>query len=84
MAFNNLGFGTIGAGQTQRWWYRLSGGADMGAQYCMAHPLNPGGSLQVNDQTKQRNNDGSITYWVTIRNIGSLATNFTLQGGGLT
>ena len=83
MAFNNLGFGTIGPGQTQRWFYRF-GGADHGAQYCMAHPLNPGGSLQVNDQTKERRNDGTITYWVTIRSIGGVTTNFSLSGGGLT
>lgn len=50
----------------------------------MAHPLNPGGSLQVNDQTKERRNDGTITYWVTIKNIGGVTTNFSLSGGGLT
>jgi len=83
MAFNNVGFGTIASGQTQRWWYKYGGSGDRGAQYCMAHPLNPGGSLQVNNQTKARNNDGTITYWVTIRNIGSLATNFSLSGGGV-
>lgn len=82
MAFNNVGFGTISPGQTQRWFYTF-GGADRGAQYCMAHPLNPGGSLQVNNQTKTRNNDGTITYWVSISNIGSVTTNFSLSGGGL-
>jgi hypothetical protein len=50
----------------------------------MANPLNPGGILQVNNQTKERNNDGTVTYWVTVRNIGNVTTNFTLQGGGLT
>lgn len=82
MAFNNLGFGTIAPGHSQRWWYSF-GGADHGAQYCMANPLNPGGALQVNDQTKERKNDGSVAYWVTIKNIGAFATNFNLSGGGL-
>jgi hypothetical protein len=49
----------------------------------MANPLNPGGCLQVNDQNKCRNNDGSITYWVTIKNIGSVTTNLNISGGGL-
>ena len=83
MAFNDLGFGTIAPGDVQRWWYRLDGGSDLGAQYCMANPLNPGGCLQVSDETKCRDDDGSITYWVTITNIGNVTTNFHLSGGGL-
>ncbi|MEP7010144.1 MAG: hypothetical protein ABJC13_07460 [Acidobacteriota bacterium] len=82
MAFNNVGFGTIAPGTSQRWFYSF-GGTDHGAQYCMANPLNPGACLQVNDQTKCKNSDGTITYWVTIRNIGSFTTNFNIQGGGL-
>jgi len=83
MAFNNVGFGTILPGHSQRWWYKYGGSGDKGAQFCMAHPLNPGGVLRVTEQTKARNNDGTITYWVTIKNIGSLTTNFSLSGGGL-
>lgn len=81
MAFNNVGFGTISPGAVQRWFVSFGGG-DRGAQYIGANPLNPGGSLQMSDQTKTKNNDGSITYWVTIRNIGGVTTNFNLQGGG--
>jgi hypothetical protein len=77
------GFGTIIPGESQRWWYSF-GGQDQGPQLATGHPLNPGGTLQVNDQTKARNSDGSITYWVTVRNIGGFTTNFNLQGGGLT
>jgi hypothetical protein len=75
-------FGTIAPGESQRWWF--SWGTDRHAQFVMANPLNPGGVLEVSGFTKATNNDGSITYWVTIRNIGSLTTNFNLQGGGLT
>ena len=75
------GFGTIAPGTSQRWWFSFSG-ADKGPQFCEANPLNPGGSLKVNDETKVKNNDGSTTYWVTIWNIGSVTTNFNLQGGG--
>ena len=82
MAFNNLGFGTLVSGQTARWWYRF-GGSDLGAQYCMVNPLNPGGSIVANDQTKRRENDGTITYLVSFRNESGVSTNFNLSGGGL-
>jgi hypothetical protein len=83
MAFNNFGFGTLASGETARWWYRFTDGADFGAQYCMVHPLNPGGSIVVNDQTKRRENDGTITYVVSMRNEAGVPTNFSLSGGGL-
>jgi hypothetical protein len=83
VAFNNVGFFTQTPGAVGRYWVSF-GGADHGAQSIHAHPLNPGGSLQVDDETKVMNNNGSFTYWVTIKNIGSLTTNFSLQGGGYT
>ena len=81
MAWTGL-FGTIAPGQSQRWWYSF-GGEDRGAQLALPHPLNPGATLQANDQTKARNTDGTIAYFVTVRNIGSSTTNFNWQGGGL-
>jgi hypothetical protein len=81
MAFNNVGLFTLAPGARGR--YSISfGGADHGAQSIHGHPLNPGGSLNVNDQNKIMNNDGTFTYWVTIQNVGGLTTNFNLQGGG--
>ena len=80
----NIGFGTIGAGQWQRWWYRINNGADLGPRYAMANPFNPGGELESHHQTKKKEGDGTITYWVWVRNIGSVTTNFNLQVGGLT
>jgi hypothetical protein len=82
------GFGTIAPGQVQYWWYRhFQGGVDgvdLGPQYAMANPLNPGGFLRVYHQSKKKEDNGSITYWVTVENVGSVTTNFNLQGGGLT
>jgi hypothetical protein len=75
-------FWTIAPGTPQRWWYSL-GGQDRRAQFATGHPLNPGGTLQVNGQTKALIFDGTITYWVTARNIGGFTTNFNLQGGTL-
>jgi hypothetical protein len=81
MAWTGL-FGTLAPGQSTRWNYSFAG-EDRGAQLALPHPLNPGGTLQANDQTKGRNSDGTITYYVTVRNIGSFTTNYNLQGGGL-
>jgi hypothetical protein len=81
MAYNGVGFGTIGPGGVQQWFISY-GGSDHGAQSIHANPLNPGATLQVNNQRKTRNNDGSVTYWVTITNVSGLTTNFNLEGGG--
>ncbi|MGF6806751.1 hypothetical protein OKW30_001877 [Paraburkholderia sp. Clong3] len=81
MAFNNVGSFYLAAGATGR--YSISfGGADHGAQFIGGDPANPGGCLQTNYQTKTMNTGGTITYWVTIQNIGNVGTNFSLQGGG--
>lgn len=82
MAFNNVGFGTLAPGASQRWNFRFGG--DRGTQYITAHPLNPGGDLLVFDHSKKKENDGTFTYFVTVRNIGPNATNFNWQGGGVT
>ncbi len=74
---------TIAAGGTFLVHYRFSGGADRGAQYAMANPLNPGGALETYSQIKYKINDGTITYGARVRNIGSVATNWNLQGGGV-
>ena len=82
MAFSNVGNYSLAPGQTGRYYISFAG-ADKGPQLIVAHPLNPGGSLQVDDQTKTHNTDGTIFYWLTVKNIGTYATNFSLQGGGL-
>ncbi len=81
MAFNNVGLFTLAPGQTGRYFVTF-GGADRGAQSIHAHPLNPEGSLQVNDQTKVLNPNGTFNYWVTVKNIGVSVASFNLQGGG--
>ena len=76
------GFGNIIPAKVQRWW--VEGFVGEPAQFIMANPLNPGGSLMITEFTKVMNNDGSITYWVTISNIGSVNTNCNLIGGSVT
>jgi hypothetical protein len=83
MSYSGVGFGTIAPGaQNAQNWNISYGGSDHGAQAIHANPLNPGATLQVNNQRKTRNNDGSVTYWVTITNVGGFTTNFNLEGGG--
>ena len=83
MAFDNVFLGVIAGGQTIRWGYRYSEGANRAAQYAMAHPVAPGHELQVNDQSKRIENDGSVTYLVTVRNPDTLSVAYFLEGGGL-
>jgi hypothetical protein len=78
-----FGFGTIAPNDEQHWWYSF-GGSDRGAQYTMANPLNPGGTLRTFNQAKGKNNDGTVTYYVSVRNVGAVTTNYNIQGGGLT
>jgi hypothetical protein len=75
-------FGTLAPGASTTWWY--SWGGDRGAQLALANPLNPGGRLLSYDLSKKMENGGSITYFVSVRNTGSVTTNYNLQGGGLT
>jgi hypothetical protein len=75
------GFGNLAPGGIQTFW--VEGFVGEPAQYIMANPLNPGGSLMISDFTKVMNNDGSITYWVTIINTGTVSTNFNLIGGSV-
>ena len=86
MAFNGFLFGTIapGAANAQRWFFKFGGNGDRGTQYITAHPLNPGGDLLVFDHSKKLENNGTFTYFVSVRNVGPNVTNFNWQGGGVT
>lgn len=81
MAFNNVGpLTTIAPGATHRWWYTFGG--DRGFQHAGGDLKTPGGDLIAFDQSKKMENNGSITYFVSIRNIGSVPALYNLQGGG--
>ncbi len=75
MAFNNVGpVSTISSGATLTWSY--SWGSDHGFQHAGADVKTPGAELIAFDQGKRMENNGSITYFVRIKNVGNL------QGGG--
>jgi hypothetical protein len=92
MGFNNVGFGLIAPGESQRWGFRW-GGSDQGAQWFGAHPegvgISVGGpfvwtsaELVVFDHAKKLEADGSFTYFCSVRNAGPEAIFFSWQGGG--
>ena len=100
MAFNKLGYFTLNPGKSMRirYWFggtAEGGGADLGAQYCMADPEANPGILWVTRQGKERvsrptphGTTGFIffRYWVTVTYEPTdprRSIDFTIQGGGL-
>lgn len=75
--------GSLAPGAQTTWWYTW-GSTDKHAQPAFANPRNPGGHLLSYNFSKKMEPNGSISYFVTVRNIGSLSTTYNLQGGGLT
>ncbi len=81
MAFTNVGPVTlIAPGQTITWWY--SYGGNFGFQHAGADVRTPGAELIAFDQSKRIENNGSVTYFVRVRNAGTLPALHNLQGGG--
>jgi hypothetical protein len=66
-------------------WFYSFGGADLGVQFAGPNILPPqnGGRHTIVDQGKSISN-GSVTYFVRIRNDGSAQSVHNLEGGGLT
>jgi hypothetical protein len=82
MAFNGVGFATIGPGGSFRWGVLQNGGQDFGAQYVSAHPETPG-AIVSDTQTKVRADSGRWEYWATFHNQSTTrAVSFSMQGGG--
>jgi hypothetical protein len=81
MSFSNLGPVTsISPGQSLRWWYSFGG--DHGFQHAGANVKTPGSELVASDQSKKIENNGSVTYFVSIKNAGKFPALHNLQGGG--
>jgi hypothetical protein len=91
MAFSNVGLGAIapGAANAQRWFFRFGGGINVGTQYITAHPITPpgaipaGAELVVFDHSKKVEDDGTFTYFVSVRSNGPGIVIFRWEGGGV-
>ena len=81
MAWTIPNAGTLAHGQAIGWAYWW--GRDMGLQIAGGSPKNPNASIVAYDQTKATDNNGNISYGVTLKNVGALATVYDLQGGGV-
>lgn len=81
MAFSNALTPTwIAPGATQSWWY--SWGDNHGQQFASADMKTPGAEMVVIAESERRESNGSITYFVTLKNNGPQWCYYNLQGGG--
>ena len=76
------GFGTIGAGQSQNWWFSWGGTGDVGPQLIQAEPLNQSGELATTLIAESLDSNGHLTYYAVVKNNGSDIVSFQWRGGG--
>ena len=83
MAFNNVGVFSISPGATINWTCAWSfNGADQGAQYFSAHPIDRQAVLVMFDQSKCRDANDKINYGFKVRSESARVVFFSVQGGG--
>jgi len=80
--FWTAGFGSIGAGASQDWWFSWGGSGDQGPQFIQAEPLNASGELVTTQIAESLDSSGHLTYHATVQNTGSNAVYFQWRGGG--
>ncbi len=72
------GTNTLGAGQTQRWW--LSWPKDPGIEMIGVQAITSGAEIDFTSPGIQVNSDGSVLYFVTIMNRGSVPAQYHFTG----
>ncbi len=70
---------TLGPGQSGRWSLTWDEG-DPGQQVVGVHPITPGSELQYTTPGVQLNSNCSLTYWLTVTNVGSSVATFYFRG----
>jgi hypothetical protein len=76
------GFGSIGAGASQDWWFSWGGNGNQGPQLIQAEPLNASGELVTTQIAESLDSSGHLTYHATVQNTGSNTLYFQWRGGG--
>jgi hypothetical protein len=72
--------GTINPGAAQTWWTTGSGWYTVNNKPQLdAYPLNPGSELIYKDFGCSMNDDGTLTYYVTVVNVGSYVVNYKMR-----
>ncbi|MBV8458466.1 MAG: hypothetical protein JO122_17840 [Acetobacteraceae bacterium] len=72
----------VNSGSSVGWWYTFHD--NRGAQYAMANPQTPDGQMITTYEGNDKNEDGTITYYVGFQNNGPQPCFHNLNGGGLT
>ena len=76
------GSGTLAAGTSQQWSFSWGGNGDVGPQLIQAEPTNASGELATTEIAEGLGNNGHLTYYATVENLGSTAAQFQWRGGG--
>lgn len=84
MGFNHIFRGTIRGRSIEDVPCRLGDGNDEGAQFIMAHPIETGTELRVEQWGRERDSRDKIIYWVRIINTSEQDLEYDLSGGGFT
>jgi hypothetical protein len=81
MASWTYGTNTLAPGQTQRWWLWWPGYP--GLEVIGVQVTTPGAEVLYDTPGMQMNADGSTTYFLTVRNVGSVAAQYHFRGSVL-
>ena len=80
--FWTSGLGTIGAGESQDWWFAWGGNGDLGPQLIQAEPLTTSGELATVGIAESADGSGNLAYHATVSNNGPDPVQFQWRGGG--
>ena len=75
------GTNTLNPGQAQRWWLWWPGYP--GFEVIGVQPITPGSEIQYTVPGVQMNDDGSTTYWITVRNVGPFPVRYHFRGNAI-
>ncbi|MFZ0173425.1 MAG: hypothetical protein WAL04_17215 [Acidimicrobiales bacterium] len=64
------------------WWFTWGGNGDAGPQLIQAEPTDTSGELATTQIGEGLNNNGFLTYYATVQNLGSTTATFQWRGGG--
>jgi hypothetical protein len=70
---------TLRAGESQRWWFKWGPG-DPGQEIIGVHPISTGNQIQYTSPGVQLNEDCSLTYLITVSNVGTSIVEFYFRG----
>ncbi|WP_380705267.1 hypothetical protein [Salinithrix halophila] len=73
-----IGPQSLSPGASVRWWFHWSGYP--GFEVIGVKPATPGSELRYSEPGVQMNNDGSTTYYMTVKNVGPFSVQYYWVG----